>query len=236
MSSGRSLSDAFITASRREDRTPDQYRQEVEEHLEKANRQLPVVMDDRLARSGVNTIRLLAGNPSDRNLPKVEVDVYVPGRVWAFDEDDLTDDDRSIPELPTPPRRYGTLRPPIGLGGPSGFGGLSGLPINPAFLRTPVVPRSIVPATLDIDNNGSVRLTFRLGDMRPREQVELDAFSLIVAEPAGGTITASWQATSTGVDGVQEGSLSLTIAERALSPLDLVPYEDERDELDESGS
>lgn len=234
VSSGRPLSKALITASRREDRTPDQYRQEVEEHLEKAGRQLPVLMADRLAQSGANTIRLLAGNPSDRNLPKVEVELYVPGRVRACDEDDLADDDRSIPELPTPPRRYGTLRPPIGLGGPSGLGGLSGLPINPAYLRMPVVPRSIVPATLDIDNSGSARLTFRLGDLRPREQVELDAFSLVVAEPAGGTITARWQATSTGVDGVQEGSLSLTIAERALSPLDLVPYEDEPDELDES--
>lgn len=93
-----------------------------------------------------------------------------------------------------------------------------------------MMPRSIVPATLDIDNSGSARLTFRLGRLRPREQVELDAFSLVVAEPAGGTTVANWRATSAGVDGVQEGSLSLSIAERALSPLDLVPYEDETDE------
>jgi hypothetical protein len=78
---------------------------------------------------------------------------------------------------------------------------IPGLPINSAYLRTRVMPRSIVPATVDIDNNGSARLTFRLGDLRPREHGELDAFSLIVAVPAGGTITASWQATSTGVGG-----------------------------------
>ena len=228
-SPGRPLSEAFRMAARREDRTPDQYRHEIDTHLEEAGRQLPVLMADRLARSGMNTVRLVAGNPSERNLPKVEVVLSVPGRVLALDEDDLADDDRSIPELPAPPRRYGTLRPPAELGRLYGLGDLTSMPVTSAYLRTPAMPRSILPATLDVDNSGSARLTFRLGDLRPREQVELDAFALVITEPAGGTITASWQATSTGVDGLQEGLLSLTIAERALSPLDLVPYEDETD-------
>lgn len=42
VSPSRPLSEAFINATRREDRTPDQYRQEVEEHLEEASRELPV--------------------------------------------------------------------------------------------------------------------------------------------------------------------------------------------------
>jgi len=83
------------------------------------------------------------------------------------------------------------------------------------------------PFALEIDNSDSAKLTFHLGDLRPRDRVELDEFSLMVGEPLEGTITAGWQATSTSVDGVQEGTIDFQIAERALTPMNLVPYEDE---------
>lgn len=228
----RPLSEVFLAAARQENRTPEQYREQVEKHLQEVDAQLRVVMVDRMARSGANVVQLVAGNPSDRNLPQVQVVLYVPGQVWAFDEDDLDDDNAEIPELPSPPRRYGTLRPPPDYLGMRGLSGLTSF--SPALLRSPVLgPRPLRPWTLDIDNSGSARLTFRLGDLRPREQVELDVFSLMVAEPASGTIAASWQATSTGLDGVQEGSLRFPIAERAIRPIDLLPYEDGPDQADE---
>ena len=101
-SAGRPLSEAFVAASRMENRTPDQYRREVEEYLQEADEELAGVMADRLARAGANRIRLVARNPSDRNLPGVKLVLHIRGRVWAIDEDDL-DDDRTIKELPTRP-------------------------------------------------------------------------------------------------------------------------------------
>jgi hypothetical protein len=166
------------TASRKEDRTPEQYRAQVEEYLQKANPALHAATVDALARSGANTVRLALTNATNRNLPKVKLTLHVPGRVWAIDEDDL--DDEASPELAQSPRRYGTFRPTA-----RWPAGLSPIFTSPLSHSTVIMPRG-TPFGLEIDNSGSARLTFHVGDLRPRDTAELDGFVLMVEEPGGG--------------------------------------------------
>jgi hypothetical protein len=203
-----------------DNRSADQYQAEVEEYLRGVSEPLVSLMASRLFKAGTNEIRLVLTNPSDRNLPRVKLSLHLPGRLAAFDREPSW-------KLPDAPRPFGAPRPLAGL-----------RELGPAFDSTWIRSTSSaarVPLSLEIENGGSAKLTFQVGDLRPRDTADLDAFTLVVAEPAGGPpVKATWSATSTGVDGICERGFEFPLADRALTPLDLVPYEEEREDEESS--
>lgn len=208
--SSRSLLGAWTERDRR---TPDAYTQEVEDHLAGCAKPLCTASVAKVASMESSTVKLAVTNPSDRNVPAVEVTLRVPGPALAFDEEEDED------VMPEPPRPYGT--PPPG----QGYGGLG---LGYTSLLTPRVPPVSLPSPrLHIDNGEVVTLTFLVGDVRPRGTVELEPFSLVTAAAPGSVLTCAWTATSTGIDGVQQGVLELSIGDTALAPLDLIPPNDD---------
>lgn len=189
-----------------ERRTPDDFRAEVEAYLAMAAEQLQPALISLLVASKVNVMEWTVTNPTDLNFPNVEVVVYVPGAVEAYADDFSAD----LPEAPWP---YGKFRP-FDLLGSSSY-------LHHAALG--LAPQQYFPRRVQIENGGSVTLTFSVGNLRPRETVELDTFSLITTEPAGTELTAAWTATSTGINGVHEGTFTIKVRERAVSVLDIAP-------------
>lgn len=190
-----------------EDRTADQYDAEVEAYLRKASNALSSVAVECFGRSDRNAVRLSLVNGESCNLPDVEVVLHVPGRVETFEA-------THPPQLPARPRSYGT--PP---------------PAFDAFPRGLVAQSVLTPQTrpanarqpLRFENGGSTTLTFRPGDVRPLDTVDLAPFSLLVSEPAGTVLSADWRATSTGVDGVLTGTFDFRVADQAVGLFDLIP-------------
>jgi hypothetical protein len=69
-----------------------------------------------------------------------------------------------------------------------------------------------------IDNGGSVRLTFPPVDLRPHAVLRLPEVVLVAQTSPAMSVTASWQATSTGMDGVIEGDTLIPLGPVALTP------------------
>lgn len=77
---------------------------------------------------------------------------------------------------------------------------------------------------MEIINEASARITFPAFDLRPLSQVVLPVVRLLVAsDHAGETLTANWRATSSGMDGVASGSLTLDVGTVVKTPLEEVP-------------
>lgn len=187
-----------------------QYEAEVEEYLQKADEVLDDVVMDRIARAGISTVRLAMGNPTDRNLPAVRLTLVIQGVTNAYDAEEVEQGEAaSLPPTPQPysPRR----RPEFPLLASSIFTGST----RPPVLR---------PFAVDIDKDGEglTRLVFHLGDVRPRDRVELDPFVLVAEDGSPAPIEASWTVTSTGVDAVQEGVFAFPLRARVLTLLDVV--------------
>jgi hypothetical protein len=189
-----------------EDRSPEIYRTQVEEYLQAA-RQVAHIAGIRAAvRNSLAELRLAVANETDRNFPRVEIELHVPGPVLAFEE--VPDGD----DLPPRPREYGTRRPS---------------PLTSSLL-SPILPSRLGRVTtrlptMTIDNSASARITFSPTDLRPRRQELLPPFHLLVpASSAGQNILASWTATSTGADGMASGSMSIEVSRITVTIGDLL--------------
>jgi hypothetical protein len=188
---------SFRQPERPEDRSPDQYRQEVEVYLRAAREAATQAAINEAIERGLIHLQAAVSNSSDRNFPQVEVELYISGPVTALD-----DDEPRIDEFPSRPRLYGTPRP-------SPLVGWSGLVTPPLG---PYVPRIRGVSEVTIDNSGSARLRFRPVDLRPKRWEELASFHLLVpVSLAGQSLSIAWTATSSGADGQAGGSLPLRV-------------------------
>jgi hypothetical protein len=189
---------AFSQPQRQEDRSRDEYVQEVESYLNSAREAAAQVAINVAIERELIRLQPSVTNHSDRNFPKVEVELYVAGHVMALD------DELDIDEFPARPRLFGTPRP-----SPLSALAWSGLVAPPDLPRIPAA-RGIPEIT--IDNSSSASLRFRPVDLRPKRSEELAAFHLVVpADLAGQTLSIAWTATSSGADGQANGSLALGV-------------------------
>jgi len=132
-------------------------------------------------------------NETPVNLPEVQLVVHVPGH---FSVARLPRTKR--PELPEPPRTYGPRQvnrfdlsmPPM------------------AVMQALQVGKGVLPG-VQIDNTGSATLRFQAVHLRPHARVILTPVVLLL--PNEGPVTATWEATSTGVDGRLEGDIELPV-------------------------
>jgi hypothetical protein len=188
-----------MLSGRREDRSRDEYRKEVEDYLNAVREAAAQAAVSAAIDGGLIQLQPVVSNHTERNFPKVEVELYIAAPVRALDGKP------DPPGLPPRPRLFGTPRPWPG----SLFG--AGLTTPTSFLsRVPGALGRIPEVT--IDNSASARLRFRPVDLRPKGQQELAAFQLLVrAELAGQTLPVNWTATSSGADGLASGSVAIEV-------------------------
>jgi hypothetical protein len=183
-----------IFSGRREDRSRDDYRQEVETYLSSARESVAQAAVSAAIEGGLIQLQPVVSNHTERNFPKVEVELHIAGPVMALDGE--LDDNG----LPPRPRLFGTMR---------SWPSFKAAGLTPTHM--PRAPASSVREVM-IDNSASARLSFWPVHLRPKRQVELAAFHLLVrAELAGQTLPVNWTATSSGADGLASGSLAIEV-------------------------
>lgn len=186
-----------------DERSPTDFRNEVERYLESASGALPGEMCLALV-DKYQPFGLELHNLTERNFTRVEAKIHITGDVVGMDLDDLDRDTF----LPAPPQAFGQ---------PRDWG-----PILPTQLLAPLNPPNprIGP---QIDNSRSVHVRFPVVDLRPRDRIPLDPLFVVARETlVGEPITVEWSATATNADGLARGSLSAVVADSAHDPISLL--------------
>jgi hypothetical protein len=191
-----------------EDRSPEDYRDEVESHVEELRKAAPVVAAARAMAAGDSRLLPRVENPTESNFRGLRVRLEVPGPVIAVDADE--EEEWAEKRLPAPPRAWGSMRPP------ARFDLMSSL-ASPDLFASPKMPR-VRRSGLEIAHGGSATLTFDPIDLRPRDVVELDPFHLFARpELAGEAFEATWEATSTSADSVASGVLPIRVGDESVT-------------------
>lgn len=189
-----------------EDRTEDEFRAQVAAYLELAEERLPQALDA-LRSHYASELVLIVHNNSTRNFKDLKVRLHVEGDVsaadWAEDLPDLAE------VAGEPPRKWGPWTDhPF-------FGRSFSVPSMPSFDMPNFTPRP------EIENGGSVAITFPVFNLRPGESHPLDDVLLYADEVMTGTTRCTWTATATNVDAVAEGDFSLAISN---DPVDVTEH------------
>lgn len=166
----------------------------------------------RYLKHGHGIIRLKVTNPSDRNIKDVMVKATFPSEdVVGLDERPYTE------RLPKPPRKYGE---------PVRFDiGFSHMPIG---LGDRPIISSIPPMRSTWVEDGSMRIGWSVGDLRPRETKDSDDVYVFVQSRASeGILKGVWEATSKSTDGVLEGELLVPVAEEPVAVAALFEVSDD---------
>jgi hypothetical protein len=192
------VSSSHLAAMFAETRTADEFQAEVDAHVEKGIKRMPLVMITGAIDQGLGRIELSLQNETKRNLHQVEVELtFDADRVMAFFEDELGD-----PRMPERPVEFGkSNRYDMGLSG------RIRMP-NYGFTPSPAIFRKS-----RIDNSHSVRITFEPVDLYPEKSASLDTFFLVAnADYAGKTLAGIWTAVAKDADDTQRGTLEVEVA------------------------
>ncbi|WDO11278.1 hypothetical protein ME763_37865 (plasmid) [Streptomyces murinus] len=189
----RSLSHALMQTS--EERTPEQYRQQVQHYLKKCRQKLPEALEEAAA-VRITPVALRLVNHESTNLEGVQVELYIPGAVQALEtESDWTADNERFPRaLPA--------RPSYGPRSRLTFGAGFSVPSGDLIPRTGDV-------FVNIDNSGSARLQFPPVHLRPHRHAALESFVVVSSPDETGSVIAEWSVTCTNRDGIESGTVTL---------------------------
>jgi hypothetical protein len=195
---------ANVGMTKAEDRTEAEYLEQIDSYLKGCEAHYPRVLD-LFAANTLQPLVLNVTNNTAWNLPALVVELYVPGEVDGISPKrpaiDATD------KFPAAPRSWGPRRSPM-------FDTYSD--IGRTYPAMPASRGDRRPGP-QIENGGSVRIKFPPHDLRPHAKIDLDPVVLLVDAPPGSTVTASWSATSTGVDGEVAGEVMLPVASQAMT-------------------
>lgn len=198
----RAVDDLVGHVRKPEERSPDTYREQVQAYLDEAEALAEQIAADRHVEQEICRLRLAVRNPTDYPFRDVEVELYVPG------EGVQATVGHSLERLPSAPRPWGDrwVDP---------YGHVLGGALMPDSYPDALVPHihaQDLGPSVQIDNGGSAILRFPSLDLPPRSARSLDEFHLLVpAEFAGQQITARWEARSTSVPGVVEGTIAIQV-------------------------
>lgn len=149
---------------------------------------------------GYGKVELQVENRSTRFLSDVRVTIRFPwhearGHDWVPDRG----------RLPGPPRAFGE---------PSRFMDTSSMQSLTGLHPTPIsVDNSSIHRRTWVED-GSVKVTFDLGTLRPNEVDASEPFWIVLpSRPASGTLDGTWEATAHDIDAVITGVLTVPVAE-----------------------
>jgi hypothetical protein len=196
---------------REDDRTLDDYAAEVEAWAERLLRSVMESWPARYSNRGHGVMRVKVVNSTDRNLQDVLVKVVFPG-----EEIGGVDESPYVNRLPSPPRRFGEPeRLDLGLLGPP-----IGLPNLSPGSSLPEIRSTWV-------EQGSLRIGWEVGDLRPRETDESeDVYAFVRGPLADGSLKGVWEATSKSTDGLLKGELSVPLAEHPVGVVSVLEASD----------
>jgi hypothetical protein len=190
-------------------RTIEEYIAEIDEWAEHRARAALAAVRGRYVSAGHGVVALTVQNPTGRFLPDVEVEAH-------FEGDNLIGLDEKPPleELPSPPRPYGQRRPGALLSAVSGLN---------YHLPSPIFTSPILGGRRRTwVENGSVRLVFRVGDLRQHAtDTSDDVYLILHGRPAGGMVRSTWKATIRDQEGMLSGTLDIPVAD---DPVDVLEF------------
>ncbi|MFH5877289.1 hypothetical protein [Arthrobacter sp. NA-172] len=193
----RTLIEAFATVQSTENRSPEQYRNQISEWSDKALNSLPRIKQLFLATSLPDAV-IRIDNRSDKFIKSMQFDIHLSPGISAIQasEKELSLSD----EMPGRPRRWGpTPTMPLGLGAFD----------TRALLRsTARIPNIRGNVSTHFQNGPSnVRVIVHIDELRPRQTVSTNAriAKLYLADGSTGSVSATWTATMADYDGVLRG-------------------------------
>lgn len=190
-------------------RTLQDYIAEVDEWAERRVLTASAAVRGRYVSAGHGIIALTVYNPTGRFLPDVEVEAHFEGDTVIG----LGKKPR-LEGLPSPPRPYGQWRPR------SLFPELLGLDYH---LRRPNYSPMVGTRRRTWVEDGSVRLVFRVGDLRQHAtDTSDDVYLLLTGRPEDGVLRGTWKATIRDQEGVLSGPLEIPVANEAVDILTLL--------------
>lgn len=195
-----------------ERRPVSEYRASVEKYLAEARDELSEHAVATLMESCEPRARLRVQNLTERNYVQLEVRLHLPPDAQVYAEADEGPRPRWFPKAP---RRYGVPAP-----SPWDFGTI----LPPPHLPTPTPPEPRF--AMDRESDGIV-VIFERQTLGPRRADALPAIFLTLGAAREETMDVRWSATCPGVDGVREGTLTLTLLP-AVHPRDLLRFDGRR--------
>ncbi|SFA86985.1 Putative DNA-binding domain-containing protein [Nocardioides alpinus] len=198
---GKGTLSALGVVEHEESRSEGEFRDQVEAYLTRAAEALPAALEA-LRSHHASEHEFVVHNNSTRNYKDLKVQVHIEGAVFGTEyPDDIPD----LTELAgKPPREWGPW---------------TEFPKNPLFgqdFAVPMMPHFNSPGfspSPQIENGGSVTVTFPTFNLRPGESFVLEPISLYADERMTGSTRVTWSATATNVDAVAEGETALTISD-----------------------
>ena len=184
-----------------EERTEEEYRQEIADYITFCRDRFPRVLEIGASNS-LQPVTIRAQNLTAKNLPELVVELHVAGAVEAINPDRVAID--SDDRLPPPPRKWGP-RPNPALASIVGGYHLPYVSALPSTNKPRPQPY--------IENGGSSDIRFPAVDLRPHRSADLHSIVLLVHEPPGSVLQATWSATSSGVDGTAHGEFTIPVGE-----------------------
>jgi hypothetical protein len=188
-------------------RTREQYLAEVEKYLTKARKRLISVLLRQCYDRDLGRVKLAIRNETDDPVQDVQVELFIPAKSARA----IYDDDIPETKLPSRPVMLGKLAR-------DRFAGLTTMSAMPYLNMPRYEPPDLssIGRRIAIDNSGSARITFDVGDEYPRETQQLDEFFLFAAysidpEPLS-VMPAEWSAVTRNLSGVQSGSIEIPVA------------------------
>lgn len=185
-----------------EDRSEEEYRQEVQRYGEDLESALRRALDDAAAHVLVGFAPIVT-NLTERNYERVRVELHVEGDVRALEPANESDDFDPLAHLPRRPRKWGpwTTSKLAGMLSqvnyfPPSSGGLGSASLGPS---------------VEIENGGSTTLRYDPIHLRPRARETLDVVVLVVPEGTASPLRATWRATATNVDGQAGGEVEVLV-------------------------
>ncbi|WP_170927289.1 hypothetical protein [Agreia sp. VKM Ac-1783] len=190
-----------------ETRTEAEYRESIEQWKRLIDEKWPEVPDI-LASQALDGVVIRVSNATKVFFHDVEVKIHLGGDVRGLDwRDKSSGISRSDLSLPFPPRVWGPLqRNPLN-SGVLGAGQLYSAASMPSTYRSP----------LQWKNSGSVDLTLRVGDLRPRQTYDFDDDELVLVMPpmATGEVRGTWEITARDHNEIYSGELTVPVGPRA---------------------
>ncbi|MDG4785000.1 putative DNA binding domain-containing protein [Micromonospora sp. WMMD1102] len=178
----------------REDRSPQQYKDEVEQYLDKVRLAWPEIVRSLAAYLLPPTVFTVT-NRSERNYHRLEVRLHITGDADAVEWEDGLSELDLWDLLPDQPREWGPRNSVLGAYHP---------PTIP-------LPRTAGPTTA-VQRGGSLTLIIRPLDLRPgRTEILEQEYVLLIPASRTDDIVVSWSATATNINATAHGQLTLAI-------------------------
>jgi hypothetical protein len=198
-----------------EQRTPQEYREEIEAHLDKCRDRL-AGFEFEAALAVLPPMVWRVSNLTEHNLTDVKVKIHVEGDVKAYEP--LREFTSIRSRVPSAPRMWGPQTKSLFSPAPM---------IPPSYSNPSFDVTTFSPPKPEITNGGSFEIDFPSVSLRPAASDELGK-AVVIPSTRPESLTCTWSATATNISGLVEGAFEIPIRERRVSLSNALQYREPR--------